>query len=171
MKTIIIVLLLFIIGCRTSRTLTTWTVPPTSVTTRVDSSVVKAPKLAVLPRAGMAMSFPEAVRRYERAVDVRTVLEVVEIELTGERAVVRTRHGETVHKLPPSGEMKIVRPDSAGRVLEYVEGEPEAERVEVVLPEEPGLWERFKVGVLVIVVLLGLVLALAVVAGVRRVVG
>ena len=165
MKTIIIVIVLLFIGCRSSRTVTIEQIPSTSVTTAIDSSIVRTPRLRSLPRAGMRISFPEAVRLYRERLEGNT-FEVVEVVLTGETVTIRTPRGETQHRLPPKGETKTIydqqadptRPDS---LAEAVEGKPEPERTTFELPKEKGFFDEFK-GILKWATLLIIVIAISV---------
>ena len=163
---VLALLVLGLAGCQGSRTLTIKTTPATSVNTRVDSSLVRAPTLAVLSHAGVHLSYPEKVRRYRDSLHVGARAAVVEIVLDHERMTVRTQGAETVHRLPIRGEEKTLRPDSVG-FTEYVEGEPEAVVETIQLPGKTTRIDRL---ISLLKWMVVLVIAIGLVVGALRIV-
>src|SRR5690606_28372145 len=99
------------------------------------------------------MSFPEVVRLYRSRLDA-PALPVVEVEITDHTVTVRTDRGESVHRIPPKGETKYLRPDSIA-FSEHVRGEPEPVRTSIEIPTgEKGFFAemRHTVGFLLLAV-------------------
>lgn len=145
-------LLLVSAGCQRARRIVVEVTPETSVTTRTDTTLAGPPKLQPLPRAGLRMSFPEVVRLYRSRLDA-PALPVVEVEITDHTVTVRTDRGESVHRIPPKGETKYLRPDSIA-FSEHVRGEPEPVRTSVELPDEESFFEQFRQAILLTIVAL-----------------